>query len=341
MIVIQTDSYNPIRCITLERQLAIRKTKAPVAPVLARIRHGLVLRASSVLITVFGDAIAPRQQSVWLGSLISLLALFDLSPRLVRTSAFRLSADDWFVAARVGRRSYYELSTIGMQRVQHADRRIYEFNLPQWDGKWTLVLLDARLRASELQHLQRELMWESFGRLSAHVFAHPHVNHEALAEIIKAAGAHERVAVLRAESLPAYAGRPLQDIMHDTFDLTRVAQAWNQFLRRFEPLMAEAAQLPPAEAFFARTLLIHEYRRVLLRDPNLPEAFLPDDWPGVRARQLCEAIYANLLKASERFLREQVQTPDGMLARTPGAITGRSRHPLARASDRVANMTVK
>jgi len=312
-----------------------------MAPVLARIRRGLALRASSVLITVFGDAIAPRQQSVWLGSLISLLAQFDLSPRLVRTSAFRLSADDWFVATRVGRRSYYELSAIGMQRVQHADRRIYEFNLPQWDGKWTLVLLDASLRASERQHLQRELMWESFGRLSSHVFAHPHVNHAALVEIIKAAGAHDRVAVLSAQSLSAYAGRPLQNIMHDTFELSRVADAWNLFIRRFEPLQQEAAQLSPGGSFFARTLLIHEYRRVLLRDPNLPVAFLPDDWPGVQARRLCEALYANMLSASEQFLREQVQTPDGMLARTPGAITRRSSQPLAAVSGRVANRAVK
>jgi phenylacetic acid degradation operon negative regulatory protein len=40
-----------------------------------------------------------------------------------------------------------------------------------------------------------------------------------------------------------------------------------------------------------RTLLIHEYRRVLLRDPNLPEALLPAGWPGLQARALCESLY--------------------------------------------------
>ncbi|UUZ77513.1 hypothetical protein LP414_10255 [Polaromonas sp. P1(28)-13] len=86
----------------------------------AKVQRGLVLRANSVLITVYGDAIAPRNQSVWLGSLITLVELFGLSPRLVRTSAFRLTADDWFVATRIGRRSYYGLSDIGLQRVQHS-----------------------------------------------------------------------------------------------------------------------------------------------------------------------------------------------------------------------------
>ena len=107
---------------------------APTTPALAamaRLRRGLRLRANSLLITVFGDAFAPRRQSIWLGSLIELLGLFGLSNRLVRTNAFRLSADDWFIATRLGRRSYYGLSDAGLLRVQHADQRIYDFHLAQ------------------------------------------------------------------------------------------------------------------------------------------------------------------------------------------------------------------
>ena len=40
-----------------------------------------------------------------------------------------------------------------------------------------------------------------------------------------------------------------------------------------------------------RTLLIHEYRRVLLRDPRLPAALLPLDWPGAAAFALCRDFY--------------------------------------------------
>jgi len=84
-----------------------------VSQKVAKMRRGLVLRANSLLITIYGDAIAPRQQSIWLGSLISLAGLFGLLPRLVRTSAFRLTADGWFDATRIGRRSYYGLSEAG------------------------------------------------------------------------------------------------------------------------------------------------------------------------------------------------------------------------------------
>ena len=295
-----------------------------VAPTLARLRRGLDLRANSLLITVFGDAFAPRGQSIWLGSLIELLGLFGVSARLVRTSAFRLGADDWFVASRIGRRSYYGLSDAGGLRVQHADQRIYDFNTAQWDGRWTLVLLDPGMRASDRLKLQRELSWESFGRLSPQVFVQPHMHARVLTEIISAAGMAQRVAVLRAHALPGVGDQPLSSIMHAVFDLPKVAQAWTQFVDRFSPILRDAAQLEPAQAFMARTLLIHEYRRVVLRDPNLPKVFLPAHWPGEQARNLCEKLYGALLGPSERYLRAVVLTDTGALRATPRAMRRRS-----------------
>lgn len=299
-------------------------------PQLAGLLRDADVRANSMLITVFGDAIAPRNQSVWLGSLIALLAPLGLSSRQVRTNVFRLNADGWFTVRREGRRSYYGLSETGVQRVQHADRRIYGFNPPQWDGQWTLVLVHATMRASDRLGLQRELTWEGFGRLSSHVFAHPHASAAALGEIIGAAGLQDQVAVLRASSLEGFSSRPLQNIMHTTFSLTRVADAWNQFIRRFSPLQALGPAWEPADAFMARSLLIHEYRRILLRDPNLPLAFLPADWPGAQARSLCEQLYGTVLKASERYLHAQVHTLDGPLAPTPRATSQRLIHHTVR-----------
>jgi len=246
--------------------------------------------------------------------------LFGLSSRLVRTSAFRLTADDWFVATRIGRRSFYALSDIGLQRVQHADRRIYEFSLPEWDGRWTVVLLDPTMRASIRQDLRREMLWEGFGQVSPSLFMHPHADHGSLKEILKAAQAEDRVSVLSASSVETFSRKPLQSIMLESFKLTEMALAWKQFIARFEPMAADLGKFSQAEAFFVRTLLIHEYRRVLLRDPNLPEALLPLEWPGVRARQLCKALYRALLASSEEFLSAHLETSDGEQVKTPREI---------------------
>ncbi|PIV71926.1 MAG: phenylacetic acid degradation operon negative regulatory protein PaaX, partial [Rhodocyclales bacterium CG17_big_fil_post_rev_8_21_14_2_50_68_7] len=47
------------------------------------------LRANSLIITVYGDSIAPHGGTVWLGSFIRLVELLGLNPRMVRTAVFR------------------------------------------------------------------------------------------------------------------------------------------------------------------------------------------------------------------------------------------------------------
>jgi phenylacetic acid degradation operon negative regulatory protein len=69
-----------------------------------------------------------------------------------------------------------------------------------------------------------------------------------------------------------------------------------------------------------RTLLIHEYRRILLRDPNLPDELLPPAWSGLEARQLCQALYQEVKQSSEAYLIETVQTLEGALAAMPAEI---------------------
>lgn len=326
MVLIQKDSYNQFLCIALAMQHTTTDLK--ISPAVTKLQRGLVLRANSVLITLYGDVMAQRGQAVWLGSLIQLADLLGLSARLVRTSAFRLSADDWLACTRLGRRSFYALTAAGLQRVQHAERRIYDFKLPAWDGRWTLVMVAASLPASARLHLKRELRWEGFGELSPNVFAHPHASDPSLKEIIRTAGAVDHIMVLSAESIADYSPKPLQTVMHATFKLDQVEAAFKQFVARFEPVFKQVAALSPAEAFFVRTLLIHEYRKVLLRDPNLPQALLPADWPGLGARQLCEALYGQLLSSSEAFLQAHVQTLDGKLTKAPRPRAGQLANKL-------------
>ena len=58
----------------------------------------------------------------------------------------------------------------------------------------------------------------------------------------------------------------------------------------------------PAQCFVVRTLLIHAYRRVLLRDPQLPPALLPLDWPGAAAYALCRDFYRLTHRCAEQHL---------------------------------------
>src|SRR5437588_11472127 len=88
-------------------QFALPMKRAPSAPVPAAVRALLrrwraqrPLRAGSLLVTIFGDAIAPRGAAVTLGSLIRLAAPFGLTEGLVRNSAGRLERDGVLAARR-------------------------------------------------------------------------------------------------------------------------------------------------------------------------------------------------------------------------------------------------
>ena len=86
-------------------------------------------------------------------------------------------------------------------------------------------------------------------------------------------------------------------------------------MKTFEPLRAaiDREKLSDADAFTARILLIHHYRRVVLRDPLLPMALLPGDWPGRAARTLCGEIYRALLPSSEQWLDQHGSNENGTL----------------------------
>ena len=95
-------------------------------------------------------------------------------------------------------------------------------------------------------------------------------------------------------------------------------------MKTFAPLEAWATTNPsPADAILARILLIHQYRRVLLRDPLLPPQLLPDNWPAAEARAICGRIYRALLPPSEQWLDQHGESVDGDLP--PPGLTLRQR----------------
>src|SRR6476469_5459697 len=96
-------------------------------------------RSKSLVITIFGDSIAPHGGAAWLGSLIELLKPFGVNERLVRSSVFRLAEQGWIEAQRQGRRSEYSLTASGKRRFEQAYRKIYSRPPEPWDWQWTVV----------------------------------------------------------------------------------------------------------------------------------------------------------------------------------------------------------
>lgn len=277
----------------------------------------LTLRAKSLIVTVYGDGILVHGGSAWLGSLIKLVEPLGLSERMVRTAVFRLTKDQWLQATQIGRRSYYSITDVGRQRFEAAHRRIYAAPQPPWNGEWVLVHTTCcGLEADAREALRRELVWQGFGTLAPAVMAHPAPDDEALALALRELGAQERVVLMRAQADRLTSTGNLKALVRSCWDLDRLVDDYNGFLDRFRPLwraLESVDDLDPQACFLVRTLLIHDYRRILLRDPMLPQEVLPPDWPGAASRLLCRNLYRLTQDPAERHLRTVLETADGPL----------------------------
>lgn len=270
-------------------------------------------RAKSLIVTVWGDALAPHGGAVWLAGLIRLMAPFGINERSVRTSVFRLARDGWLDATAVGRVSRYALTPEGARRFDDAHHRIYDRPQEDWDGAWDLVLADrvpSPLRAS----LREELHWAGYGELGTTTFVRPRLTGQALPSILGARGIANVAIVTQATDV---AGRtPLAAATGEAWNLASLATDYRRFLQHFGTVIERfrsGTAHDPAQCFVVRTLLVHAYRRVLLRDPLLPMALLPMDWPGAAAYALCRDFYRLTHTSAERHLAATLATPDAAL----------------------------
>ena len=211
-------------------------------------------RTGSIVITVFGDAIVPRGGSVWLGTLLEFFRRLDIDSGVVRTAMSRLAADGWIERSKVGRNSFYRLVKKGRQTFDVATAHIYDPPPSDWTGRFELLLIPA---SEDRDAAREELKNAGFGSPLPGVWVAPSgvpVPEEAASAIRLEVSAEDD------------SGRRL---LSQSWPLDRTADAYAKFIKTFEPLRAwmERGTLSDADAFTARILLIHHYRRVVLRDP--------------------------------------------------------------------------
>ncbi|MCP5178893.1 MAG: phenylacetic acid degradation operon negative regulatory protein PaaX [Pseudomonadales bacterium] len=280
-------------------------------PLAAQFRTRQPPRTGSLIVSIFGDSVLPRGGEIWLGSLIRVLAPVGVSERMVRSAVFRLVQDGVLRSRTVGRRSFYALTPSSREAFEASSRRIYTLDGPAWSGRWCLALV-AGVAADRRAHVRRELGWLGFGQFGPDVLAHPGIDREALDRVLGDIGCRETVVLLDAAGDAGDAA--LDRLVHAAWDLDTLAAGYAAFNRLFDPLRdVVRAGVTPADAFFIRIFLVHEYRRVLLRDPRLPDSLLPGEWAGTAARQLCAALYPGLMTASERFIDNAMEGDGGRL----------------------------
>jgi phenylacetic acid degradation operon negative regulatory protein len=280
----------------------------------ARMEQGNI-SSTSLLITLFCDAVTRHGGEIWLGSLIRSLAPLGISERLVRTAVFRLVQDDWLVSRKDGRRSYYGLTASGFSQYLRAARRIYASERPEWDGVWTL-LIPSFVHEDKREPLRKGLLWQGFGLLSPGVYALPSRDHKSLNELLDEMGIQDSVVIMTARADESATGDALQRQVMERWNMAELDEHYQSFLTRYRPVLRYLSgngTPDPERAFLLRILMTHDYRRILLRDPELPVDMLPGDWAGFDAHDVTAGIYKCIGTKSAAWFSENMENTSGHL----------------------------
>lgn len=290
----------------------------------AAVRHRCCepdISARSVLVTVLGDSVLPVTKTLWLSSLFGLAAPFGFSERLVRTSMFRLVAENWMTNERIGRRSRYSMTLLAVRESEDADGRIYGSEPDAWDGSWTFAVVDTpSMPADERDRIVRHLRWHGFVSLGRGLMASPSATEHGLSELLDLVDPVAVVPTGRA------ALADLQDLVEggffaEAFRTADTEAAYRAFLTRYQRWQREdLAAAAPLDAYSLRTMLVHEFRRIRLRAPDVPAELLPPDWIGNLAYDLAADLYRQLSPPASQALGEilEVDYPEIMPHRFEG-----------------------
>lgn len=234
-------------------------------------------RVWSLLVTVFGELAQDKGARISGSLLRALCELIGIKPEAMRVAIHRLRKDGWIDSERSGRNSAYFLTDWGRAQTVQASPRIYSTR-PAADQAW-LVLFNP---AAPQQAVSASGVWVASNVLVTS-------EHLALDDVFTASLETEA-------SLPNWMRNK---VCSD--DVVTQSRLFASTLDTLESQLATVPKLDPLEISALRVLLVHSWRRIVLKAPVLPDYAYPTHWRGAE----CRDQVARLL---EQFPKEELST---------------------------------
>ncbi|WP_406278586.1 PaaX family transcriptional regulator C-terminal domain-containing protein [Embleya sp. NBC_00896] len=254
--------------------------------------------ARTLLLTVLGEYVRwPGHDGVWSPTAVAALGALGVPEAATRRAITRLTQEGWLLARAEGRYTRLTLApplsrllTGWTERLSRAMRET------PWSGQWQQLLLrpPAALREARAV-VEEQLAFEGFGDLGRGVWiAADPGGVDALRALLAERGLAGHATWMTSSVCDAARERAL---VEQAWDLDAVRADLEAFLARFAGARADTDE----EAFELRTRLVHAWRLTFERDPRLPAALLPADWPGRAASDLFVATWRGIHEPAERW----------------------------------------
>ncbi len=251
----------------------------PLQPLIDALHGQGRLRVWSLVITVFGDLVQHRGGVISTARLGAVMSRIGIEPGTLRTALSRLGRDGWVESERAGRTSLYRLSPQGVARFAPATSLIYAAPQQGPVREWSLFV--------------------SFDGVSQQVGLVPAGHAPESADCV--------VTGVLDQLSPVYRGRFLGEDMRT---------ALSSLAADIEALNTSGLQ-DPLDAAAARVLLIHRWRRLVLRHPEPVPDLLPQDSPLKNPRAAVAEVYRALSPLAEAWLDAEQDGLPAMPAADP------------------------
>jgi phenylacetic acid degradation operon negative regulatory protein len=247
-------------------------------------------RVWSVLVTIFGD-LAPNESDQISGALISkLTGMAGIKAEATRVALHRLRKEGWIESTRLGRNSVHSLADFGRSQSAAAVPRIYA--MESIDPKnWHLLLADSS--NSSRQELADLLLTGEYVSLNSQT---------AIAAGPAPSGV-EDLLVLHVDDIA------VPDWLRQKCGPVELRNSYDHLLETFRnalALLPKEGAADPFQSTVLRVLVVHNWRRAILRHPELPKAFFPKDWNEPSCRKIFHQLLDSLPRPSLADLESEL-----------------------------------
>ncbi|MDW3223757.1 MAG: PaaX family transcriptional regulator C-terminal domain-containing protein [Paracoccaceae bacterium] len=226
-------------------------------------------RVWSLIISVFGELVQSEGSSIEGPVLSALMARMNVKPEAVRVALHRLRNDGWIISQKSGRMSCHSLTRYGLGETLEATRLIYgaPADMPV---DWHVAV------TAGTDNGQRDRMIAlGYALVAPCVFIG--TGQGSIAEDALVTQADNAPNWLKALLMPA--------------GLTEDYRNLHIILQQIDETLVQAnVALSSLEVAVLRCLIVHDWRRLVLKHPALPRTLYTSDWKGHDCRALVHKI---------------------------------------------------
>lgn len=226
-------------------------------------------RVWSLIVTVFGD-LAQRPEEMISGPVLGdILSPINVRPEAMRVALHRLRNDGWLEAKKRGREALHHLSVTGYEQSARASKRIYA-NAQDAEPDWHILCFPSVLSSDENTRsgsLQKD-------------------GYVAIAPGVYLANGTNTAPPSDALVLQGHLG-PVPEWLSQTLVPSTLVCAFKDLSAALQLLdLGTDADDPftPLQTATLRTLVVHRWRKLALKMPDVPDALFGSDFAGFDCR---------------------------------------------------------